>query len=59
MMPAILLKKMVMGNFDKGYVDSEISDSIDFMVTSVSLYLLKRLISVKRKDNRQFNFLLS
>ena len=34
-MPAILLKKMVMGNFDKGYVDSEIADSIDFMVTSV------------------------
>ena len=38
MMPAILLKKMVMGNFDKGYVDSEIADSIDFMVTSVSSY---------------------
>ncbi len=35
MMPAILLKKMVMGNFDKGFVDSEIADSIDFMVTSV------------------------
>ena len=40
MMPAILLKKMVMGNFDKGFVDSEIADSIDFMVTSVSHQLL-------------------
>ena len=36
MMPALLLKKMVMGNFDKGMVDAEIADSIDFMVMSVS-----------------------
>ena len=35
MMPAVMLKKMVMGNFDKGVVDSEIADSIDFMVHSV------------------------
>ena len=51
MMPAILLKKMVMGNFDKGYVDSEIADSIDFMVTSVSWYPLKRSISVKKSGS--------
>ena len=35
-MPALVLKKMVMGNFDKGVVDEEIADSIDFMVQSVS-----------------------
>ena len=36
MMPALMLKKMVMGGFDKGYVDSKIAHSIDFMVDSVS-----------------------
>ena len=35
MMPALFLKKMVMGNFDKGLVDPEIADSIDFMVERV------------------------
>jgi len=35
MMPAVMLKKMVMGNFDKGVVDGEIADSIDFMVHSL------------------------
>ncbi len=44
-MPAIMLKKMVMGNFDKGYVDTEIADSIDFMVTSVSVpFSLNRIL---------------
>ena len=38
MMPAVLLKKMVMGNFDKGMVDNDIADSIDFMVESVSWF---------------------
>lgn len=32
MMPALFLKKMVMGNFDKGLVDPDIADSIDFLV---------------------------
>ncbi|XP_048735832.1 uncharacterized protein LOC125651303 [Ostrea edulis] len=32
MMPALVLKKMVMGNFDRGYVDTDICDSIDFLV---------------------------
>jgi hypothetical protein len=36
MMPALVLKKMVMGNFDRGYVDSDICDSIDFLVERVS-----------------------
>lgn len=36
----MLLKKMVMGNFDKGLVDCEIADSIDFMVESVRLFHL-------------------
>ncbi|XP_067667498.1 protein ABHD8-like [Haliotis asinina] len=32
MMPALFLKKMVMGNFEKGVVDAEIADSVDFLV---------------------------
>ncbi|XP_025077563.1 maspardin-like [Pomacea canaliculata] len=32
MMPALFLKKMVMGNFEKGLVDPEIADSVDFLV---------------------------
>ena len=36
MLPSLVLKKMVMGTFDKGYVDSRTADSIDFMVVSVS-----------------------
>lgn len=32
MMPALFLKKMVMGNFDKGLVDPDIAHSIDFLV---------------------------
>ncbi len=35
-MPAIVLKKMVMGNFDKGLLEKDIAESIDFMVDSVS-----------------------
>ncbi|KAL5004592.1 hypothetical protein ScPMuIL_018048 [Solemya velum] len=32
MMPALFLKKMVMGSFEKGLVDSNIADSVDFLV---------------------------
>ena len=39
MMPALMLKKMVMGGFDKGLVDAAIADSIDFMVDSVGFHL--------------------
>ena len=35
-MPALMLKKMVMGNFEKGLIDSDIADSVDFMVDKVS-----------------------
>ena len=37
MMPALFLKKMVMGNFDKGLVDPDIADSIDFLVERVCM----------------------
>ncbi|XP_014676977.1 PREDICTED: maspardin-like [Priapulus caudatus] len=32
LMPALVLKKMVMGNFNQGVMESEIANSIDFMV---------------------------
>lgn len=44
MMPALVLKKMVMGNFERGLVDPDIADSIDFMVESVSM---TKVIGVK------------
>lgn len=37
-MPALVLKKMVMGNFDKGPVDPSICDSIDFLVEKVNFH---------------------
>ena len=36
MMPSVVLKKLVMGTFDKGFVDRRTADSIDFVVESVS-----------------------
>ena len=35
-MPALFLKKMVMGNFNKGVMDNAIADSVDFLVEKVS-----------------------
>ncbi|PRD29606.1 UNVERIFIED_CONTAM: Maspardin [Trichonephila clavipes] len=35
MFPSVVLKRMIMGNFNKGYVESSIADSIDFMVEKV------------------------
>lgn len=35
MVPAVVLKRMIMGNFSRGYVDAYIADSIDFMVEKV------------------------
>ncbi|KFM78863.1 Maspardin, partial [Stegodyphus mimosarum] len=32
MFPSVVLKRMVMGNFSKGYLEAPIADSIDFMV---------------------------
>jgi hypothetical protein len=37
MLPSLVLKKMVMGNFTAFQVDNRIADSIDFMVESVSI----------------------
>jgi len=36
LMPAFLLKKIVLGNFAKGPVDPKMADAIDFMVDRVS-----------------------
>jgi len=36
MLPALVLKKMIMGNFTNSKVDVGIADSIDFMVERVS-----------------------
>ncbi|ESO87578.1 hypothetical protein LOTGIDRAFT_166459 [Lottia gigantea] len=45
MMPALFLKKMVMGNFDKGMVDPEIADSIDFLVKKLDCLSQQELAS--------------
>lgn len=37
LMPAFLLKKIVLGNFAKGPVDPKMADAIDFMVDRVSV----------------------
>lgn len=36
LMPAFMLKKIVLGNFAKGPVDPKMADAIDFMVDRVS-----------------------
>lgn len=36
MMPGMMLKKMVMGGFDRGLMDADIADAMDFIVESVS-----------------------
>ncbi|XP_074650527.1 maspardin-like [Tubulanus polymorphus] len=45
LMPALLLKKMVMGNFDTGIVDKDIADSIDFMVDKLDSMSQQELAS--------------
>lgn len=35
MLPGVLLKKMIMGNFERGRVDKAIAASVDFMVDSL------------------------
>lgn len=35
MLPSMVLKKMVMGNFSTQYMDSDVTDSVDFMVEKV------------------------
>lgn len=39
MLPSLLLKKMVMGNFTAEHADPRIIESVDFMVERVSIYL--------------------
>jgi len=36
LLPALVLKRMVIGNFERGTHDSEMSDAIDFVVNCVS-----------------------
>jgi len=36
LLPALVLKRMVIGNFERGTHDSEMSDAIDFVVDCVS-----------------------
>ena len=50
MLPSLVLKIMVMGTFDKGYVDSRTADSIDFMVVSVSGYMIYESILLDNFD---------
>lgn len=50
MMPALVLKKMVMGNFDRGFNDSDICDSIDFLVERVIIFSLASVASFNLKD---------
>ena len=45
MMPSLVLKKMVMGNFDKGPVDPSICDSIDFLVEKLDSLSQQELAS--------------
>lgn len=39
-MPGFMLKKIVLGNFTTGPVDSKMADAIDFMVDRVGSFLL-------------------
>jgi len=36
LLPALVLKRMVIGNFEQGSHDAEMSDAIDFVVNCVS-----------------------
>ncbi|ELT96510.1 hypothetical protein CAPTEDRAFT_228609 [Capitella teleta] len=45
MMPGLVLKKIIMGSFDKGVVSTSIADSIDFMVETLESISQKELAS--------------
>ncbi|XP_060070708.1 uncharacterized protein LOC132550635 [Ylistrum balloti] len=45
MMPALILKKMVMGNFEKGPSDPSICDSVDFLVEKLDNLSQQQLAS--------------
>jgi hypothetical protein len=38
MLPALVLKTMVMGNFERGLHDLDIVNAVDFVVDAVSAY---------------------
>lgn len=57
MMPALVLKKMVMGNFDRGFNDSDICDSIDFLVERVIIFSLASVASFILKDKSLYYIL--
>jgi len=40
LLPALVLKRMVIGNFERGSHDAEMSDAIDFVVNCVSDFWL-------------------
>ena len=56
-MPALLLKKMVMGNFDKGIVDEDICDSIDFLVERVKTWKFWTLFVFHKQSKKWVRFL--
>lgn len=39
LLPSLVLKRMIMGNFGSEKVDSEMVDAIDFMVERVSIFM--------------------
>ncbi|GFQ70690.1 maspardin [Trichonephila clavata] len=45
MFPSVVLKRMIMGNFNKGYVEASIADSIDFMVEKLDSLSQQELAS--------------
>lgn len=63
LMPAFMLKKIVLGNFAKGPVDPKMADAIDFMVDRVSTstiltvleVLITSFISVTMCDSTTFD----
>lgn len=54
-MPALFLKKMVIGSFQKGMVDSSIADSIDFLVDKVNLFTTSSNIKIKMMKAVRWN----
>lgn len=60
LMPAFMLKKIVLGNFAKGPVDSKMADAIDFMVDRVSAAFcsstkLKCWIAANKKKKKKWS----
>lgn len=54
-LPSLVLKRMVMGNFNNDKVDLRIIESIDFMVEKVSEYFTVVIISCESLDYIKIN----